>query len=100
MTMDTDTVVVRDNVSDGAMRIVEEVVKRTNNRDRSFLLTAICAELESRFVGDSLEYHLSQMHIGGTSDILHAIDLYFVMERLFPGTSFIRQSGNAEEVPA
>lgn len=98
--MDTDTVVVRDNVSDGAMRIVEEVVKRTNNRDRSFLLTAICEELETRFVGESLEYHLSQMHISGTSDILHAIDLYFVMEKLFPGTSFARQSDGLEKESA
>ena len=98
--MDTDTVVVRDNVSDGAMRIVEEVVKRTNNRDRSFLLTAICEELETRFVGESLEYHLSQMHISGTSDILHAIDLYFVMEKLFPGTSFARQGDGVEKESA
>lgn len=81
----------RENVTEGAMRIVEEVVSKTDNHDRSFLLAKVCDELEERYAGDSLEYHLSQMHIDTTSDILHAIDMFFVMKEMFPDSTFMRE---------
>ena len=81
---------VRENVTEGAMRIIESVVRSEKNHDRNFLLGKVCDELEARYVGDSLEYHLGQMNISTTSDILHAIDLFFVFEMMFPETSFLK----------
>ena len=77
----------RENVTEGAMKIVGEVVKKANTHDRSILLERICDELEERYPGESLEYHLSQMHISSTADIAYAIDMFFVMDKIFPAVS-------------
>lgn len=86
---------VRENVTEGALRIIETIIKRENSHDRRFLLEKVCEELEAKYVGESLEYHLSQMNINTTTDILHAIDIFFVMEKMFPDTTFLR--GDAAE---
>lgn len=66
------------NISDGTINLIGEVARSIGSKDRIDILEAVCDHLESRFHGKSLEYHLQQMNIRTTSDILYAIDLYNV----------------------
>lgn len=64
------------NVSEGALRLVGEAVRTVGSVDRIRLLDAICDVLERKFQGKTLEYHLRQMNLCTTKDILYAIDIY------------------------
>lgn len=63
-------------ISNGAISMIEEVAGKAATMDRMDILEAVCEDLQARFSGDSLEYHLCQMNISTTSDLLYAIDLY------------------------
>lgn len=71
-------------ITDGAMRIVREVVLRTHTTDRFQLLSAICEDLEGRYAGETFDYHVAQMNLKTTADILRAIDVYFIMKEFYP----------------
>jgi len=64
------------NVSEGALRLVGEAMRTVGSSDRIRLLDTICDELEKKFQGKTLEYHLKQMNLCTTKDILYAIDIY------------------------
>ena len=64
------------NVSEGALRLVGEAARAVGSVDRIKLLDAICDVLENKFHGKTLEYHLKQMNLRTTKDILYAIDIY------------------------
>ena len=64
------------SVSEGALRLVGEAVRTVGSVDRIRLLEAICDVLERKFQGKTLEYHLKQMNLRTTKDILYAIDIY------------------------
>lgn len=64
------------NVSEGALRLVGEAARTVGSVDRIRLLDAICDVLERKFQGKTLEYHLKQMNLCTTKDILYAIDIY------------------------
>ena len=53
-----------------------EAVRTVGSVDRIRLLEAICDVLERKFQGKTLEYHLKQMNLRTTKDILYAIDIY------------------------
>lgn len=77
-------------ITDGAMRLVEEMAKKHNTKDRHRILCYVCEEMERRYPGSSLEYHLNQMKIKTTRDILDVIDVYLVLMETDPSISFIR----------
>lgn len=64
------------SVSEGALRLVGEAARAVGTVDRIRLLDAICDVLERKFQGKTLEYHLRQMNLCTTKDILYAIDIY------------------------
>lgn len=64
------------NVSEGALRLVGEAVRLVGITDRIKLLDTVCSILEKKFQGKTLEYHLRQMNLCTTKDILYAIDIY------------------------
>lgn len=78
-------------ITDGAMRLVEEMAKKHNTKDRHEILGYVCAEMERRYPGNSLEYHLDQMNIESTGDILDIIDVYLILVGLDPSVTFVRK---------
>lgn len=78
-------------LTDGAMSLIESVVREQNTTDRTTICTEVCAKLEERFGGDALESHLKHMHLTTTADILRAIDIYFILRAEFPDYSFYRE---------
>ena len=74
------------------MALVEEVYENTQISDPNKLLPYVCDELTTRFADDSLEYHLSQMHLETTDDVLRTISCFFVSKQLFPTKSYIKDS--------
>lgn len=80
-------------ITDGIMRMIEQVKREHNSSDRLEILSFVCHEMEIRYPGNSLEYHLSQMGIKTTNDILDAIDIYLIMIELDPDTTFMKKSG-------
>lgn len=79
-------------ITDGAMRLVEETVKKCKTKDRYKILECLCKDMEEKYPGDSLEYHLSQMKMRTTSEILDIIDIYLIMIELDPETTFKRRT--------
>lgn len=79
-------------ITDGIMRMIEQVKKKLNSSDRLEILSLVCHEMEIRYPGNSLEYHLSQMGIRTTNDILDAIDIYLIMIELEPDTTFEKRT--------
>ena len=77
-------------ITDGAMRLVEEMAKKHNTKDRHAILGYVCAEMERRYPGSSLEYHLDQMKIESIGDILDVIDVYLILEAADPSITFMR----------
>lgn len=75
-------------LTDGAMCLIEDIVQRKHLTDRLQILEAVCEALEERYNGDAMEFHLEHMHLSTTSEILRAIDVYFVMREEFPDYSF------------
>lgn len=79
-------------VTDTALFIIDNVVKKARITDRFDIMSEVCTVLENKFgCGDKLEANLNKMNLRTTEDILHAIDLYFVMCRLYPDTVFGRE---------
>ena len=79
-------------ITDGAMRLVEEMAKKHNTKDRHEILEYVCAEMERRYPGSSLEYHLEQMKIESIGDILDVIDVYLILAKIDPSITFMRTS--------
>lgn len=78
-------------VTDTALFLVDSIVKKKKVTDRYDVMAEICAALENKFgCDDKLELNLEKLNLRSTKDILHAIDFYFVMCNLYPGTSFGR----------
>lgn len=77
------------NLTEGALALVESVYRRTNLNDPQQLLPHVCAELETRFPDNSLEYHLTQMHLETTEDIVRTISCFFISKRLYPEKSYL-----------
>jgi len=83
------------NLTEGAMALIEGVVKKTNLTDPQELLPHVCDELMDRFPDDTLEYHLSQMHLQTTSDIVRSITCFFISKQLFPTKSYLTAGASA-----
>lgn len=76
------------NLTEGAFALIESVVNRTNLTDPQELLPYVCDELMARFQNDALEYHLSQMHLQTTEDIVRSITCFFISKELFPAKKY------------
>jgi len=80
---------VGSNLTEGALALVESVYQRTNLNNPQELLPHVCAELMKRFPDNSLEYHLTQMHLETTDDIVRTISCFFISKRLYPEKSYL-----------
>jgi len=80
------------NLTEGALALVESVYRRTNLNDPQELLPHVCAELMDRFPDNSLEYHLTQMHLETTDDIVRTISCFFISKSLYPEKSYLSDS--------
>lgn len=78
------------NLTEGAMALIERVVERTKLTDPHELLPKVCDELERKFSNDSLDYHLYQMRLQTTEDIVRAISCFFISKQLFPNKRYSR----------
>lgn len=78
-------------VTDTALFIIDSVVKKHQITDRFDIVSAVCDVLERKF-GESerLESNLDKFNLRTTKDILHAVDIYFVMQKLYPETVYGR----------
>ncbi len=68
-------------ITDGVLSIIEGVARDVASGDRLDILDAVCDHLTSRFRGGYLEYHLRQMDMCTTSDLLYAIDVYRIGQK-------------------
>lgn len=78
-------------ITDGAMRLVEETIDKYKTKNRYEILQHLCDDMEKKYPGESLEYHLSQMKMRTTSEILDIIDIFLIMIELDPDTTFKRR---------
>lgn len=78
-------------ITDGALRLVEETVNKYQTKNRYQILEHLCEDMEAKYPGDSLEYHLSQMKMRTTNEILEIIDIYLIMIEYDPETTFQRR---------
>lgn len=96
ITMQTPTTerteAIGSNLTEGALALIESVYERTKLKDPYELLPHVCSELEDRFPDNSMEYHLSQMHLQTTEDIVRTISCFFISKRLYPDKTYIRPS--------
>ena len=76
-------------LTEGAMALIEGVVQKTNLTDPKELLPYVCDELMESFPRYSLQYHLSQMHLETTEDVVRSITCFFISKRLFPTKSYL-----------
>ena len=77
-------------LTEGAMALIEEVVNRTHLTDPMELLPYVCEELENRFApSDTLEYHLSQMHLETTKAVVRSITCFFISKKMFPNKTYL-----------
>lgn len=76
--------------SEGALSIVESVVKRTHLSDPSKLLPEVCDELVRLYPGSILEYRTHQMNMRTTNDVTRIIEYYFISKRLFPDREYTK----------
>lgn len=82
---------VGSNLTEGALALVESVYQRTNIDDPQALLPHVCSELMERFPDNSLEYHLSQMHLETTDAIVRTISCFFISKRLYPEKTYLTE---------
>lgn len=80
------------NLTEGALALVESVYRLTNLNDPQELLPHVCEELMDRFPDNSLEYHLSQMHLETTDDIVRTISCFFISRSLYPEKTYLSDS--------
>ena len=78
------------NLTEGALALIESVYERTGLDNPQELLPHVCSELEKRFSDNSLEYHLSQMHLQTTADIVRTISCFFISKRLYPDKNYLK----------
>lgn len=83
-------------LTDGAMRLIEDVVKEKELTDRMDILDAVCDVLEQKYQGESFESHLNRMHMSTTNEILRAIDIYFIIRADFPAYNFHRSAAREQ----
>lgn len=82
----------RSSVSDIALFVIDNIVRRTRVTDRYDVMEHMCGVLEYRFgTGKTLERNLEKLHLETTKDVLQAIDVYFIMKQLYPDTVFGRK---------
>lgn len=80
------------NVSDVALFLIDSIVKKNNISDRYDVMSEVCEALEQKYgSGPALEKHLGKLNMQTTDKILHAIDMYFIMRKLYPGMNFSRE---------
>lgn len=78
-------------VSDTALFLIDVAVREKKITDRFDIVSEVSNMLEARFGDtDKLEVNLEKLNMRTTKDILHAIDLYFIMRELYPDTVFGR----------
>ena len=81
-----------DDVTDTALFIIDSVVQKNRITDRYDIMSAVCDAVQNKYGGgDRLDTHLRRMHLTTTKDILYAIDIYFIMKKLYPDTAFGRE---------
>lgn len=79
-------------INDIVLFVIDNIVTKTNNTDRYDVMSHVCEVMEHRFgAGTRLEYNLEKLNLKTTKDVLRAIDIYFIMKKLFPDTVFGRQ---------
>jgi len=79
-------------VSDTALFLIDVAVREKKITDRFDIVSEVSNMLETRFGDtDKLEVNLEKLNMRTTKDILHAIDLYFIMRELYPDTVFGRE---------
>lgn len=79
-------------INDIVLFVIDNIVTKTNNTDRYDVMSHVCEVMEHRFgAGARLEYNLEKLNLKTTKDVLRAIDIYFIMKKLFPDTVFGRQ---------
>ena len=80
------------SISDITLYVIDNIVRRTRVTDRYDVMAHVCDVMERRFgTGEKLEQNLTKLKLATTNDVLHAIDLYFTMKRLYPDTVFGRK---------
>ena len=88
----TQNIMYKNNLTEGSMALVEYVVNRTGETDPDILIDRVCEELMDRYQNDTLEYHLSQMHLETTNEVKRTICCYLISRKIFPEKSYIRKS--------
>ena len=84
--------VSKSSISDIALYVIDNVVRRTRVTDRYDVMAHVCDVMEKRFgTGEKLEQNLAKLNLATTNDVLQAIDLYFIMRQLYPDTVFGRK---------
>lgn len=79
-------------ISDIALFLVDNIVTKTKVTNRYNIMSHVCEILEYRFGdGEKLEQKLDQLNLATTKDVLHVIDIYFTMKKLYPDTVFGRK---------
>jgi len=79
-------------VSDIALFLIDNIVKKTKVTNRYDVMSHVCEILEHRFGdGEKLEQNLKKLHLKTTKQVLHAVDIYFIMKKLYPDTVFGRK---------
>lgn len=84
---------VGSNVTDNTLFLIDNIVKKTRITDKYGIVDAVCKAIETKF-GDNerrLNEGLSKMNLRTTNDILHAVDIYFIMRKLYPDAVFGRE---------
>lgn len=80
------------DVSDVALFLIDSIVTKSNIKDRYDVMSEICEVLERKYGdGPALEKGLRKLNMQTTDKILHAIDLYFIMRKLYPSMNFRRE---------
>lgn len=80
------------SISDITLYVIDNIVRRTRVTDRYDVMAHVCDVMERRFgTGEKLEQNLAKLNLTTTKEVLHAIDLYFTMKRLYPDTVFGRR---------
>ena len=81
-----------EDVTDTALFVIDKIVQRDRITDRFDIMSAVCNAIQKKYgSGQKLEAHLQRMHLTTTKDILYAIDIYFVLKKLYPDTVFGRE---------
>lgn len=77
------------DISDTVLFLIDYVMQEEGITDRYEALAEICSILEKKFGTSSrLESNLERLNLRTTKDVLHAIDMYLTMRRLYPNTIF------------